>query len=262
MLKYKQSTKNKKMPRSLAKAIEQSRTDTAMYLTGNGQEDWGIYDSGLKSYEFGFSSVLKGRTIESIARGKENPLIIDLMASTAMLEQLFSEMGDIPGKKGIAVTLRDMRSDKQRELDKKLGIEQFSGAFGDVDAEGDAVPTFGDLTTSAAWRNLRRQTLVRKADIIIEKAEQGVNVLPNDPMYYHYCVGTSWRMLNPNQGDLLLQFPNEDFTGLLGNVGISVDRWIAQLNDQGIEATADTGSMSVLALHRTPQSPDRLPAPF
>lgn len=250
------------MSESLAKSIAESRANTARYLTGDGREDWGIYDTGVKSYDFAFSSVLQGKTIESLARGKKDPFVIDLMASSAMLESLFSVIGDVPGKKGIAVTLRDNRTEEQRELDNRLGIVQFSGAFGDTDERGQATPPYGDLTTSAAWRNLKRQTIIRKADIIIEKAEQGINVLPNNSTYYQYGVNTLWKMLNPDGGDLLLQFPNEDFTGLLGNVGISIDHWASLLTDQGIAVTADTGSMSVLAIHRTLESPNHLPTPL
>ena len=77
------------------------------------------YGVALKYYEEAFKLGLKGATLTDIINRRAGSIVIDLMAPTKTLTQLFGTASPDPHRLGIAVALEDRRNIKQRLLDEE-----------------------------------------------------------------------------------------------------------------------------------------------
>lgn len=196
---------------------------------------WSTYGSLVRSYESTFVEVLGDRKLADLLRQKPHPTVIDLMAPSDTLADLFVQLPQ-SGKLGIVLSLEDLRSDSTKERDEALGIKQVSG----------------DITRPGIWKDLRLELKGRKADLIMERAMGGLNNLPKDKRFYSYALANLWNMLDTNGGILLLQTPLVKL-----RLDGEVLAWVNLLKSQGIIAEFYD---ECLKLVRTPESPRDLPS--
>lgn len=201
-------------------------------------EYWTIYNSPISSYEKTFSRVLDGKKFADLLRQKPHPTVVDLMAPSNTLADLFGQLPQ-SGKLGIALSLEDLRGKVLKDRDAALGIKQISG----------------DITRPKTWRALQSALEGRKADLIMERAVSGLADLPQDKRFYSYVMDNLWNMLDINGGILVLATPFD----IRLNVKIA---WIDLLKSQGIIAEFDGGGClgGCLRLVRTPESLRNLPS--
>lgn len=193
---------------------------------------WSRYGSSLLNYEETFVLVLRGKKITDLLREKPHPTVIDLMAPSDTLADLFNQLPQ-SGKLGIALSLEDVRSDSTKDRDEAMSIKQVSG----------------DITRPRTWKDLRSELKGRKADLIMERAHGGILNLPKDKRFYSYALANLWNMLDDNGGILILQTFLEDGTGILA--------WVDLLKSQGIIAEFGGHCLKVV---RMPWSPMDLPS--
>lgn len=217
-------------------ALATARELSAAHLDGDG-ESWGTYSSRLPSYENTFRHLLRGGSIPALLSGRTEPLVLDMMASSEALADLLRQLSQ-PGKRGIAVSLADGRTEDKKQRDTVLGITQIAG----------------DLTTATTWRSLEAEMAGRKADLILERAIGGLDVLPVHSAYYRYAMSKLWGMLSPEKGILLMEVPFY----ALESVGIVLEHWTQDLRNNNVFAEFENDT-STLCLIRTPDSPLLLP---
>ncbi len=208
------------------------------------RDEWDMYGSKIKSYEEEFRSVLDGTSIINFVKSRKNPVILDIMAPSDTLADLFSRVPSDPLRFGLAVSLKDRRDEKERERDTRLGIEQIAG----------------DIMTSSTWRKISKALSGRKADLIMERAEAGLYFMPCDRRLYAILISKSWRILSKNNGLLLIQTPNP--WKLIGD-DIPIRQWVDLLNKNGIDAWYGSPSgdleSGALKIVKGPNAPEDLP---
>lgn len=219
------------------------------------EPDYLMYDSSIESYERSFESVLKGKKIVDILSEKESPVVLDLMAPPGTLDSLFKKLPKEKKRFGLAVTLKDLRTSEAKEEDRSIGVEQIAG----------------DILTVGVWNNIEKKLAGRKADLIMERAQQGlVEMYFKSPRvdskkFMAYLFKKLWTLLSPNNGVLLLQvFPDNLMRIMSKNLGIDIADWVAKLNSQKINAVFDRDEVFKdwsLMLTKTPESPRELPLP-
>jgi hypothetical protein len=199
--------------------------------THAGEKNWGIYNSPLESYQNTFSKVLDGEKIVEILSSVVHPVVVDFLASTGTLADLFSRIPGI-GKLGVAVSLTDKRDNKQIERDELLGIKVVTG----------------DLNKSRTWRETKKALGGRKVDLILERGEGGLFQISDEPLVMAVFLKRMWDMLSEN-GTMLLQI---DYSIPL------TEKFVNTLEDQGVQVRASGG---VLFIRRSVLSPDHLVLP-
>jgi hypothetical protein len=220
-------------------ALATSKNRLLAHITPDGGENWGVYNSPLVKYQKTFDPVLQGQPIAELVSQKSNPLVIDLMSSTTALADLFYRLPDVPGKRGIALSLADMREDWEKKRDDELGLVQLAG----------------DLTKSSTWRALKDETEGIGADLILERSVLGVNVLPIHSIYYAYAIAKVWGLMSPDHSVALIDLPG---TFELKKAGVDILEWTENLRQSGIDTAVDNNQRTLL-LHRDPSSPAILP---
>jgi hypothetical protein len=220
------------------RSLHKERVATGGRLVSD--KDWDYYNSSLKHYEQTFASFLQGRGMESLLEGKADPVVIDIMAPTGTIRELFDRLPQGP-KTGIAVSLEDLRSPEQVEIDASLGIIQVTE----------------NLLNSKVWKRIQTKLDGRKADLIIERGFGGLYRLPEHPVFFAIALQRMWSML-AEDGTMLLQLPN---SFLLKGIGMRVDVLAGTLEKAGIDVFHDdkAASTHVLALKRSSESPAVLP---
>jgi|SRR5882724_70294 len=202
------------------------------------REIWGAYGSDLSTYNLTFFGVLNGTPLEDLISTKEQPLVVDLMAPSGTLAELFRILPQ-QKKRGICVSLVDQRISFERERDEVLGIKQLKG----------------DLTERKTWEILEGEMKGQKADLIIERGLGGVDYLPNHGRFYGPALQRVWKMTSKNYGTILLDSPSDL---VLGRVGYSKKGWVDLLEKQGIEAKSEN-DRSTIRIVKKPNSPEKLP---
>jgi hypothetical protein len=202
--------------------------------------DWRLYGSKLEDYNTDFRTVLGHRDIGDLVRSRPNPVVIDALAPSETLAELFSFLPQ-PDKLGIAITLEDLRTVQQKERDERLGIHQVSG----------------DITNPMTLNEVASILGRRKADLIIERGWYGLDNLPLNPSLYNMGLSLAWRVLSEADGSILGQLPPEI---RLQEAGINFSRWIKQVKDMGIHAKYDPRPYGTFILTKTEKSPNFLPS--
>lgn len=232
--------------RNKVKIAQKSKNDDK-----RGNERWKYYNSSANSYEKTFRHVLNGKSLGALVEEKKSSLIVDLMAPSGTLVNLFETLPEDPSRQGFAVNLRDDRSDFQKDRDKRLGITQLTA----------------DLSVSKGWRLLKEELAGRKADLIIERGFGGLEYLPKHPFFYRYALQQSWANLN-NEGIMLFQNPGlcivnitkiVDWQKAFKDEEEAFARWKEMLKRQHIKVDSDPYDNTLLMV-RSPQSPQTLPS--
>lgn len=220
------------------------------------QDDWRINNSLIAAYERFFSPVLRNGGIVDFVRGRASPVVLDLMASSDSLANLFDVVGVRSGF-GLAVSLLDKRDVDKKERDKKLGIKQLAG----------------NLQRASTWVHIQRELEGRKADLIMERAVGGLGFLSADMNLCAALMKRAWKMLNEKRGMLLVQthvvFDSEEEDFLQEPIERIVKNWLEFLAAQKIESdyapcvfTEEVNfGVGLLKLIKSPDSPRDLPLP-
>jgi hypothetical protein len=225
---------------SYQQAVCHARAARAAYVDSQGNERWGTYNLPIKSYEATFRQVLGSRAIVDLIRGKQAPVVVDLMASSAALADLYNGLQHLPDKRGIALGLTDMRSPAQKRRDSALGIMQLTG----------------DLMLDPTWQELHRAVGVRGADLVLQRAEGGLDCLPPHRHYMAYAMNRVWNMTNADGGTILMQIPG---AGRLLRWGIDLESWVENMRHAGANVSYNPMAFPGLLITRTPAAPAQIP---
>jgi hypothetical protein len=201
---------------------------------------WLDYGSSLQSYKRTFAGVLKGTSIEDLLREKKSPVVLDLMAPSDTLVDLFSQLGNLPDKIGIAVSLEDQRDDLTKQRDSNVGVFQIAG----------------DLGQNNTWNEIERALEGNEIDLIIERGEGGIYHLPSHEEMYAIMLSRMWNMLSANNGTMLIQIPA--FVSL-DSRRIRYREWFEILNRVNATLDINTPNCNILKLVKTPNSPKKIP---
>lgn len=167
-------------------ALNQKRGDRESYYGG----EWGEYGSGIASYEWALKGVLTGY-LSDLLEDKKDPIVLDLMGTSKALSELSEQL---PNKLnlGIAISLEDLRSANEKKKDASVNVVQMAG----------------DILESSTWNRIEEQLQGRKADLIMERALDGFNCLPNDPRPFAVLLNNAWNLLSDNNGVIIFGVPD------------------------------------------------------
>jgi len=170
--------------------------------------------------------------------------VVDLMAPTNALVDLF---GNLPqtNKLGISVsTLRYHRTPEQRAFDRKHHI----------------YPVAGDLLKPDAWEKIDKRLKDRRVDLFVERAGSGIAFVPLNRDLYNIAARLLWQRLNPNGGIILAQTPS---FSQFAELDVDMYAWTRELNDRGVGAKYFGGggflNNGKILIQRFPYSPTSLP---
>lgn len=212
-------------------SLNQDRGDRKSF----GGDKWHAYGTDIESYEISFREVLNGSTILDLLKDRPFPVVIDLMGPSKAVSTLFKKFPD-KQKLGLAVSLSDLRSGRQKERDEKLNVIQIAG----------------DIMRSSTWNEIERKLQGHKADLIIERARAGLNYLPSDPRLFAMLLNKAWRLLSRENGILMAQIP--------GELRSQAKTWADSIrNNSKIDLSGNPRVISCLKIVKTPNSPEKLP---
>lgn len=235
---------------SFGRALRLSAMKVAAETSGENPDEWEVYESHIDAYAANSFLGIIGNNPLSHRIGKraqeaDRPLVIvDLMATTAGVRSLAQIVNDKFERQisGISVSLTYDRSGRTKKIDDSLGITHITG----------------DLGRGLVWAELKNELRARTVDYLLSAGIGGINTLPKHRIYYAGVLRRMWRMLNPEDGTMVLEIPRESFLQQAGLPGIHeiCDAWIAR----DICAVASTGPYhSALYIERKPDDPVELP---
>lgn len=212
-----------------------------------GSRPWRTYDSSVDDYQDDLAAGLPVPLIDFI-NSKQNPVILDLMASAAGLRDLFKRTHSEP-ELGIAVAYEDVRSPSQRASDLLSGIFQLRS----------------DLADRQSWVEIG-DILDGEVDLIIQRGRAGVDSMPAHRGFYNTVKRHLWAAL-ARDGLMVSQVHNDQE---LRSAGINLSRWTSRLNRIGVQARyvpgvpvlqrdANNDCYGIVSLVKTPNAPKYLP---
>jgi len=203
---------------------------------------WPEHDNAtFEEYLKRFGAVLNGIPLLERLKTAPSVTVVDLMSDTKALVSLFKDLPQ-KDKLGIAVGLKDNRTDEEKKSDESLGVHVVAG----------------DLTDPATWRNLNHELNGRKATLIVESARAGLGALPASGGFYAVMAQRAWNLLSEDGGILLAELENPL---TLSDYGINPRKQAERLNQNGVPSAVNLGSRgnTLVRLQRNPESPSRLP---
>lgn len=228
----------------LKNAAKSSQDEVAEYLQKH-QNRWGQRNNGLFYYDLWFSKVLGNRSIAEYIPRRTNVYGLDLMGEGQFLIDL--------GIKGLGVTVIYKRDEQLRSYETERGIEILATTF-----TSDKKPLeICDIFTGVTRRRIRqylKQHNLQSFDTIVCRPHGAIKIVPKDPSTCYFLINQFWRMLSPENGILLTQFPGEVFP--------EVDHWLKILQENKIDAVSGPDFLwggGNLRLVRNSQSPENLP---
>lgn len=222
---------NPAFDRDLRKAIKENRTRLSP------DWNWSAYNSSLARYEIELFGDNHGEPLRKLIADIQDPVVLDLMAPSGTLAELFDKIPN-QHRLGIAVSLQDLRGDKEKTRDKALGITQIAG----------------DLSSPSTWRLIDRAFNGRRANLIIEAADQGARTLPHHHKFFAYAFKKMWSILDEQNGQMILSYLRIP----LRESGILFDSMVFEpLVNIGIDVSRI--HYGVLHIKRKPEDPAELP---
>lgn len=176
------------------------------------------YESSFRPFHFSFGEFLKER---------DKPIVVDLLAPTNALRGLFRDLGK-DGARGIAVSLSDQRTPREKRTDESLGVSHVSG----------------DLSAIATWNKLEEELGEQKADLIVERGIAGCNFLPKNELYLLFAMRRIWKMLSSDSGVFIGQSYhfNYDF----------ISEWIRKARSVNVDAKHSNGIFRIVKHEDSP----------
>jgi hypothetical protein len=208
-------------------------------LFGYNGNMWTVYGTSIDSYEDSFQGILNGRHIKDLLKDKEDPVVIDLMAPSGTLVNLFRQLQNKKSL-GLAVTLEDLRDDDEKERDAKLNIIQISA----------------DILKPSTWKTIEKQLQGRKADLIMTRPVAGYKCIPRDQRLYSVFLNKTWGHLRLDGGIIMAVIP----LGLESQAKKMLNEFEKGSKIGVIMGASDDYYCSMM-IGRTPDSPEKLPFP-
>ena len=112
------------------------------------------------------------------------------------------------------------------------------------------------------WRDVESALDGRKANLIMERAIQGMENVPNHKKFYAVVLNRVWHLLEPRGGTLLFETPTEGDLRQAGISGEDLKRWAEVLEKARIEVVLNEDECTLrwhVRLTRHPNSPNELP---
>lgn len=190
------------------KRLEKNQDYHILHVEGGA---WGILDSTFDHYLLDLAQLeYYSGELRQIITNKKNPVIIDLLASTGMLNDLHRLYLHGTEAKTIAVGHYDNRSSYQKTLDPSHNISFVEG----------------NLKDPSTWQELRDELNGDSADLVISRGLAGLHFLPTRLQFAHRVIPEVYDLLNTNGGSAFLQIPPLD---ALTARDIPVEDWFSQL---------------------------------
>lgn len=200
----------------------------------DGKKAWGFYGQGVSQYEEALTRAffpyhLRDHISERLLQHKKS-FALDLAGPGQVLREMFLLSG------GLAVTLGDDRSMKQKDKDDSQNITVLAG----------------DILSKRTWKNMENWLKSQSSegfDLILCNPVGGFGRFPESPDLFYYLIQQTWQLLNPDDG-VFYGAPSSRVSTLL------LRDWAEQLRNRGISALYSAFSIK---LTRTPESPVILP---
>lgn len=203
---------------------------------------WGVQDSRIEDYAVTFNPLLEDKTLpdllEETVRRPGRTAILDLMASTTVVQQAMYEYGF---NYGMAVSL-GFKKRIHRGVDRN---------------KVDSVNT--DLTIKKSWNKIRKVMArrgVSSFDIILSRPVAGITDTKLQLPVLFYMLQESWKLLSVENGIMMFQFPTHRAKEILP--------YVAELSEQGLniswEREPDRFRVHSVVIRKTPESPRLLPS--
>jgi hypothetical protein len=216
---------------------------------------WKLYGTDISSYERSFNGALgESVSIESLLKDKQNPVVIDLMSPSEAISSLFKFFPD-KQKFGLALSLEDRRSDRQKKKDAEANIVQIAG----------------DIMSSRTWDTIEEKLQGRKADLIMVRPVGGFICIPEDLRLYTILLNKAWRLLGKDSGVLLFEVPFWILQSLgptegdtAGSFTVANSVLVDKLKNLQVDMSYGTSPLDVkdfcfgVKLTKAPNSPDKL----
>lgn len=195
---------------------------------------WAEDDSPIEIYEELFEDVLGDITIVEFVKSRPSPIVIDLMSQSAALASLFRLLPRGHCQLGLSVALSD----------KRTGIEETQNA------DSKIKHLAGDILSNDTWKKIDNELVGRKADLIMERANAGLTLIPHENIVHAVLLRKAWKILNKNGGMLIFETPSIGYDK-------SLDKWVNYLKENCVDAVYDREI--AVKIIRTPNSPEKLP---
>ncbi len=216
------------------------------HFTSPGGGAWGAYETRLPHYMEDLNPLEEyDGEILDILRGSDFPVVVDVMASTGMLQDLHvRELQRKPGK-FVAVGNHDNRFGFRKDRDDALGIKMVAG----------------DIRDMSTWQRLRTELEGNDADLVISRALAGLYYVPTEGVFGYQALNEAYGLLKDYR-PMLVQIPP---ASVLKNFGVPIDRWLEELVMQGVpfthipeyESITDFGNKyGLLRIDRIPGIPE------
>jgi hypothetical protein len=203
---------------------------------------WATHDSGLNDYSDTFNDVLKTSLslhLKASVENNPNASILDIAAA----ETAVREATDLGFKYGLAVSLG-------------FGL----GSLPPAEASVIEIVN-GDIVEQSTWQTIdehMRANAVPTFDVILSRPLRGLHHFTNSVAMHFELLQRAWRILSPQNGQLLFQIPHMTF-------GIGVD-YLEKLNaTSGITVAIGSSFQNIYGvsvhLQRNPEAPKLLPTP-
>lgn len=181
-----------------------------------GQEGlWGAYEQGYSHYMEDLAPLeYYPDEILNTLHSAEKPVVVDVMSSTGMLQDLVVRYLKYKRGKYIAVGRFDNRMEFREGRDTALGITMVEG-------------NVKDLST---WQELKTTLGDDEADFVIARPLAGLYFVPTKANVGYKIFNEAYGLLKDG-GSLIAQIPP---ITALDALGIPMDNWLAQLNELGV----------------------------
>ena len=176
---------------------------------------WGTFETGFTHYlkDLGPLEYYPGEILDSLRESKR-PVVVDLMSSTGMLQDLLVNKLLYKRGKYIAVGHYDNRNKLRKDRDDALGIRMVEGGIRDP----------------KTWAELRKSLGNDEADFVISRPSGGLYFIPTKAHFGYKAINDAYGLLKDG-GSLLTQIPP---VSALEQFGIPIEGWLTQLESSGV----------------------------
>lgn len=214
-------------------------------------DNWVIYGYDFREYENDFEEILRGINLTTHVASKPSPVVIDLMSPADAMRSLSNTLGRGQNLTAIAVSMEDLRIEREKVFDERLGITLISGEE-------------GDLVDYKSIKKIKEELKGRKADLIVMRPKGGFEDLPKHPKFYALGAKRIWNeLLSEDGGIFVSELPSTSF---LAQHNIPIEKWVNLLQESGIFIRylpkgryLTTQRFGYVMAVKTPQSPKYLP---
>jgi hypothetical protein len=208
---------------------------------------WGTFETGFTHYmeDLGPLEYYPGEVLDALKSSKR-PVVVDIMSSTGMLQDLLVNKLLFKQGKYIAVGHYDNRNRFREDRDDALGIKFIEGGIRDP----------------KTWTELRKNLDSDEADFVFSRPLGGLYFVPTKNYFGYHAFNEAYGLLKDG-GSIITQVPP---ISALEQFGIPIERWLAQLESSGVPykhipqyaSATDTkgGTYGLLRIDRVPGIPE------